>query len=212
MLKTGFAPINSGRLMVFPIEPEQLVSWAVPKKYSFAVPVISKLVMPYFAYKKSRLSESENIFKTCSWKDIAEAVRQRQNKFSGIQILHDEEFLKWRASGFRNFFPEINAMENSDGSYALFSYFKPYYNVYEWNCKNADEVRSMFSILMKLASEAKAKTIQVVSNSEFESKSLSSAGFIRSRSTEKVIYFSRKIKFSREDYFYFTLYDTDLNL
>ncbi len=212
MLKAGFNPVNSGRLMVFPIDPEQLISWAVPKKFSFAVPAIGKILKPYFTYKRKKLNVTENNFILCSWNDVAGSVKQRQEAGSCLQILHDEEFLKWRASGFQNFSPEIKAMRSSNGSYALYSYFKPYFNIYEWHCTVDSDLNSMLSVIMKLASDEKAKTIQIVSNGEREMQSLASAGFIRSRNNEKVIYYSDKIKFSSKDHFYFTLYDTDLNL
>lgn len=212
MLKAGFAPINSGRLMVFPLEPEQLIRWAVPNKFSFSVSPISKFVKPYFGYKKNNLLKIKSNFNICSWKDIIEPIYKKQEKYSDIQILHDEGFLKWRASGFQNYSPEISAMRTSSGSYALFSYFKPYFNIYEWHCTEENDIKSMFSILMKLAGVEKAETIQIVSNSDRERRLLASIGFIRSRNNEKIIYYSRKYKFSSTDYFYFTLYDTDLNL
>ncbi len=212
MLKAGFNAVNSGRLMVFPIDPGQLISWAVPKKFSFAVPVIGKILKPYFSLKRKKLNVKENYFNLCSWKDVAGSVKQRQDESISLQILHDEEFLKWRASGFLNYSPEIKAMRSSNGSYALYSYFKPYFNIYEWHCTEDSDLKSMLSVVMKLASDEKAKTIQILSNSEREMQLLASAGFIRSRNDEKVIYYSDKIKFSSKDYFYFTLYDTDLNL
>ena len=212
MLKSGFNPINSGRLMVFPLDPKQLVSWAVPKKYSFAVSPFSKIIKPYFSYKKNKLKCSEKVFEKCSWKDVAELLKIRQIKNMDIQILHDENFMKWRASGFQNYFPEVSAMRTSGGSYALFSYFKPYFNIYEWYCAEESDFESIFSGLLKIASDEKATTVQIISNNEKERRLLSDTGFIRSRNNEKIIYYSQKVRFTGSEYFYFTLYDTDLNL
>ncbi len=212
MLKSGFKPINSGKLMVFPIEPRQILSWVMPKKYFFALAPVSKIVKPYFSYKKSRLKNQDKVFDLCSWKDVAENVKLYQQKNKYIQILHDENFLKWRASGFKHYFPEIKAMKTGKGSFALFSYFRPYFNIYEWYCNDESDFRSMFSGLFKVASEEKAETIQIISNNEAEMRLLSGVGFIRSRSNERVIYHSQSVNFSDSDYFYFTLYDTDLNL
>ncbi len=212
MLNSGFEPINSGRLMVFPLDPKQLVSWAVPKKYSFAVSPVSKIIKPYFSYKKNILRNSGKVFEICSWKDVAELLKNRQKDIKDLSILHDENFLNWRASGFQNYFPEVKAMRTTGGSYALFSYFKPYFNIYEWYCAEESDFKSMFSGLLKIASDDKAATVQLVSNNENERRLLSGIGFVRSRNNEKIIYYSQKVRFTGSEYFYFTLYDTDLNL
>jgi len=212
MLKSGFKPINSGRLMVFPIDPLQVVSWAIPKKYSFAVLPVSKLIKPYFSYKKNNLKKSSGEYEICSWKEAAELLIRRQQKNKDIHILHDGNFLKWRASGFQNYFPEVRALRTSSGSYALFSFFKPYFNIYEWYCANVNDFKSMFSELLNIASHEKALTVQIVSNNDKERQLLSGIGFIRSRNNEKIIYYSTTVKFPGTGYFYFTLYDTDLNL
>ncbi|MEZ4692132.1 MAG: hypothetical protein R3A12_19025 [Ignavibacteria bacterium] len=43
-------------------------------------------------------------------------------------------------------------------------------------------------------------------------KWLAGAGFIKSRNDEKVIYYTKDDPFKDSERFYFTLYDTDLNL
>jgi len=212
MLKLGFRPIPSGRSMVFPLDVEHLLKWIVPSKFNYSIPFLSKLIQPYFAIKKKLLKQKESDFNVCAWEDIFNLLEHRQGEINSPQILHDCDFMKWRATGFENFSQRINASKNHDGSFALHNVFLPYYNIYEWYCKDLTEVKSMIALLINLAIKTKASTLQLVANNNEEVKWLSSLGFIKSRNMERIIHYSKDNILVRADKLYFTLYDTDLNL
>jgi len=212
MLKLGFRPIPSGRSMVFPLDARHLLKWVVPTKFDFAIPFLSKLIQPYFSVKKNLLKKKQSDFKVCAWEDVLDLIEKRQKKINYSQILHNVDFMNWRATGLENFSERIDAAKNKDGSYALHSAFLPYYNIYEWHCKDLTDVKSMLALLINLAIKSKASTLQMVANNYEEEKWLSSLGFIKSRNMERVIHYSKDNILVGIDKFYFTLYDTDLNL
>lgn len=212
MAKAGFKPFKCGRQMFFPFEPKILVDWAVPKKLSSINPIVARVIKPYFKLKKKKLLKIESDFYICELNDIEMLISQRQKNDPNPQIKHDKEFLDWRASGFLNYFPKLKCIMSSKGSYALFSHFGVNFNIYEWHCADETDFRSMTSYLFGECEKEKTNMIQTVANSESEMSWLSKAGFIKSRNDEKVIYYSKDDLFKNSDKFYFTLYDTDLNL
>jgi len=212
MLKLGFRSISSGRSMVFPLDTKHLLKWVVPSRIGFTIPVLSKLIQPYFSVKKNVLKKKETDFSLCKWEDSFELIEQKQREIKSPHIFHDRDFMIWRANGFGNYSLRIDAAKNMKGSFALHSFFHPYYNVYEWFCKSIGDLKSLLALLINIAMEKKASTLQMVANSAEEEKWLSSIGFIKSRSMERIIHYSKNNVIGESDRFYFTLYDTDLNL
>lgn len=212
MLDIGFKPLQSGRTMVFPLDVNHLMNWALPDKLKFSIPVISRMVQPYYSFKKNNLLRSESEFMETEWKNISELILENQEGIDFTGIYHDEDFLNWRAGGLENYTSEIKAMKNSNNSYALHSEFKPYYQIYEWCCRYKDDIKEMLSEVFRSAVNTEARTIQIIANNATEENLLSKAGFIRSRNMERIIYFSNKLTIEEKRNFYFTLYDTDLNL
>jgi len=212
MLNMGFRPLQSGRLMFFPLDARHLLKWVVPSKIDFTIPVLNKLIQPYFYIKKNLLKQKETNIKICAWEDVFDQIVQRQRENNSPHILHDMDFMNWRATGLENFSKRIDAAKNNDGSYALHNVFLPYYNVYEWHCKDLTGLKSLIALLLNLAIKNKASTLQMVANNNEEEKWLSSLGFIKSRNKERIINYSKDNIFTEADKFYFTLYDTDLNL
>lgn len=212
MLKLGFKPVPSGRLMVFPLDTKHLLQWVIPSKIGFAIPLLSKIIQPYFSVKKNSLKKKITDFKLCKWEETLDLIESHENQISLPHILHDADFMNWRATGLENFTERVGAAKNDQGNYCLHSSFHPYYNVYEWYCKDIDNLKSMLALLIQLALKSKATTLQLVANTNEEEKQLSSLGFIRSRSIERIIHYSKKNILDGAGGFYFTLYDTDLNL
>lgn len=212
MLAIGFKPIPSGRNMVFPVDAGHILKWITPGKFNFSIPVIRKFVQPYFSFKVNKLSKSKSNFENCKWEEVSDYIIQRQNQNQNPQILHDEEFLKWRASGLANFSPRINAAKLTDGSYVLHSAFNPYYDIYDWHCKSFEDTKNMTALIINQALENMSRTIQVIANEPEEENRLKKLGFIRSRNIERIIHYSKKKLLEKAEKFYFTLYDTDLNL
>ena len=212
MTKAGFKPFKCGRLMVFPIVPRKLVNWAVPGKFSAINPVIEQIIKPYFTIRKNNLLKAESDFYICELGDIEQLISERQKNDTNPQIKHDRSFLNWRTSGFLNYFPKLKTIMSSKGSYALYSHFGVNFNIYEWHCNDETDFTGMFSYLFKECSLEKTEMVQAIANSENEMKWLSKAGFIKSRNDEKVIYYTKEDPIKNSNRFYFTLYDTDLNL
>ncbi|MEO8210715.1 MAG: hypothetical protein ABI840_09135, partial [bacterium] len=212
MQSMGFKPMLCAQSMVFPIDAEHILKWVTPEKFNFFIPLLKKIVQPYFSYKINKFKKTMNDFEICQWENIVELIRQNQNENVNPQVLHDEEFLKWRATGMEKFSPRISAAKSKTGSYALHSPFHPYYNVYDWKCKNFDDVKSMIALMIQLALENNSQTIQIIANNEKEEEWLRKLGFIRSRNRERIIQYSKNNLLDKAEKFYFTLYDTDLNL
>lgn len=212
MLSIGFKPLQSGRTMVFPNNVKHLMNWALPEKLKFSIPVISRFIQPYYSLKKNSLLKAESDFKKTDWSELTELISGRYESFDFTGIVHDKEFMSWRVNGLENYTSEIKSIINSKGSYALHSGFKPYYQVYEWYCRDETELKKMLSEITREAVKDGAQTIQIVANSPDEERMLHKAGFIRSRNTERIIYHSDKLSIDSRVKFYFTLYDTDLNL
>lgn len=212
MTKAGFKPFKCGRLMVFPVDPGKLVSWAVPKKLSPVNPVIAKIIKPYFKLKKNNIQKLKSEFYICELNDVELLISQRQKNDSNPQIKHDKEFLEWRATGFLNYFPKLKTIMSPKGSYVLYSHFGVNFNLYEWHCADESDFLGMFAYLFRECENDETQMIQAIANSTEEMKWLSGAGFIKSRNDEKVIYYAKDDPFKDPGRFYFTLYDTDLNL
>lgn len=212
MHKLGFKPVRSGRTMIFPINSEHILKWALSGKYEFAVPLLNKFIQPYFSVKKNKLTKKKSDFKICRWEDVAELIELNQKNIQRAHIVHDEKFLQWRATGFDRFSPRIDAAKTAAGSYLLYSPFKPFINIYEWHCKNTDELRMMVTFALDVALKTKSELIQLICNYTEEEKLLNSMGFVRARNIEKIIYYSEKKLLENAENFYFTLYDSDLQL
>lgn len=212
MLKWGFKPIASGKNMVFPLNAEHILKWVTPQRLNFSIPVIKKFVQPYFSYKTNKLKEKKSNFEICEWEDVSALIKQRQDENPNPQILHDEEFLKWRATGLEKFSPKINAAKSSDGNYVLHSAFNPYYDLYDWYCRNFEGLKNMIALVIKLAIESKMQTLQLIANNSMEETWLKKLGFLKARRMERIIHYSKNNLLNKADKFYFTLYDTDLNL
>ncbi len=212
MVSMGFKPMPCARSMVFPVNADHILKWITPDKFNFAIPFIKKIVQPYFTLKTNRLKKAGSNFEICRWEDVAGLISQRQDEIQNPQILHDKDFLNWRATGLEKYSPRISGARSDKGSYVLHSPFSPYYNIYDWHCKNSDEVRNMISLVVRLAIENNSQTIQIIANDEEEEAMLSKLGFIRSRHNERIIHYSKNNLLDKAVKFYFTLYDTDLNL
>ena len=212
MLSIGFKPVQSGRTMVFPLNVKHLMNWALPEKIKFAIPVAGRMIQPYYSLKKNSLLKIKSDFEIAEWKNLNDLITRRQESDDYTGIVHDIEFMSWRVEGLENFTPNIKTIKNKEGSYALHSEFKPYYQVYDWYCKDNSELKKMLSEITAAAIKTEAQTIQIVANSHEEEIQLGKAGFIKSRNIERIIYYSKKLSIDSKAKFYFTLYDTDLNL
>lgn len=212
MLSIGFKPLQSGRTMVFPVNVKHLMNWVLPDKLKFSIPVAGRIIQPYYSFKKNSLLKSESDFKTTDWFELIKLISARQDSFDYTGIVHDKDFMSWRVNGLENYTSDIKSIINSEGSYALHSGFKPYYQVYEWYCRDETELKKMLSEITREAVKDGAQTIQIVANSQDEERMLHKAGFIRSRNIERIIYHSDRLSLDSRVKFYFTLYDTDLNL
>jgi hypothetical protein len=188
MLKLGFKPVPSGRIMLFPIDARHISKWFFPKKPYFVSSLTNKIIQPYFTYK------------------------QRQDRIPYLQVLHCEKFMEWRATGIEHYSPRIGAAKMKDGSYCVHSNFDLYYNIFEWYCKSFEALKDMISLIIELAIKNKSQTLQIMANDENEESSLKKLGFLRTRNMENIIYYSKNNSLNKADKFYFTLYDTDLNL
>lgn len=212
MLSIGFKPLQSGRTMVFPINVKHIMNWALPEKLKFSIPVAGRIIQPYYSFKKNSLLKYESDFKTTDWYELTELISASQESFDYTGIVHDKDFMSWRVDGMKNYTSDIKSIINSEGSYALHSGFKPYYQVYEWYCRDETELKKMLSEITREAVKDGAQTIQIVANSPDEERMLHKAGFIRSRNIERIIYHSDRLSIDSKVKFHFTLYDTDLNL
>ncbi|MEP7146410.1 MAG: GNAT family N-acetyltransferase [bacterium] len=212
MEKIGFKHLKSGRTMIFPLKSEQVLKWAVPEKVRGIIPMISKIVQPYFSLKVNKFKKRNTDFETCEWEEVSDLINERQNKLSYPQILHDKKFLDWRANGLENFSEKIKAIRSPDSAYALYSPFADYLDVYDWYCQSFDVLEKMFSAVILMALKAKISMIQIVANNEEEETWLKKLGFIRTRSKERVLHFSKDKLIDNEEKFYFALFDTDRNL
>lgn len=210
--KSGLRPIPSGRIMVFPVKAEYILEWVIPKKFNFLIPIAKTVVQPYFSLKINKMLKEESTFEICKWEEVTDLIKQRQDENSDPQILHDKEFLKWRADGLEKFSPVISAAKSGNGSYALHSPFSPNYDVYEWQCKKPEDIRGLLALITNLTLENKSQFMRVMANDEKEEKRLKEFGFVRSRNIESVFQYSKNNLLSKAEKFYFTLYDTDFNL
>ncbi len=212
MLKAGFRKISSGRLMVFPLDASHILKWIIPEKLQFVTPAIAGILQIYFSHKSSKLVQRKSAFNECSLTEVSAIVAKQQQKSDAAQILHDKDFLHWRAAGFKHYSPELKCMNSDDGSYAIHCDFKPSYNIYDWSCKTLDVTADMISDIIARAGEMNCKIVQAIANSNEEEMWLSKLGFVRARNEENVIQYSRDGFLRNAGRFRFTLYDTDLNL
>ena len=212
MLKAGFTKISSGRLMVFPLDASHILKWIIPEKLQFVTPAVAGILQIYFSYKSSKLRSKQSQFSECSLTEVGNLISQLQSAAEDAQVLHNKEFLQWRAKGFKHYSPELTCMKSNDGSYAIHCDFKPSYNIYDWNCKTFESTREMISCIIEKAEQMKCKIVQAVANSKDEESWLSKLGFIKARNEENVIHYSRDGFLLNAVRFRFTLYDTDLNL
>lgn len=212
MLKMGFSPIKSGRIMVFPLDAKYALKWIIPEELSFTISVISKLVQPYLNVRRKRVKSSAGRFMICRWEEVSDLISKRQSQIRYLQVLHDMEFLKWRAEGIEHFSVRMQGAKSEDGSYCVHQPFYPYYNIVDWHCSNPGELRSMISLIMEQALNSGSQVIQIIANDEEEERWLSKIGFLRSRNYERILHHSKTNTLNKAEEFYFTLYDTDINL
>ncbi|MEO8664104.1 MAG: GNAT family N-acetyltransferase [Ignavibacteria bacterium] len=212
MEKIGFKHLKCGRIMIFPLNPEPVLKWVIPGKMSGMTSLFGKMIKPYFSLKVNKYKKLESDYETCRWENISELINERQNKLKYPQVLHDKKFLEWRANGLENFSERIAALKSHKGGYALYSPFAQYLDVYDWYCPDFGELEKMFTSLVNLALKNNSTMIQLVANDEQEESLLKKLGFIRTRSTETVLQFSKDKFIDKEDRFYFALFDTDRNL
>ncbi len=212
MLKAGFTKISSGRMMVFPLDASHILKWIIPDKLNFATPAIAAILQIYFSYKSSKILNRESQFKECRLTEVWESIAELQSTSDAAQILHDKDFLLWRAAGFKQYSPELKCMKSEDGSFAIHCDFKPSYNIYDWNCKTFDITLEMISNVIARATKTECKIVQTVANTKEEETWLSKLGFVRARNEENIIHFSADGFLLNAGQFRFTLYDTDLNL
>ncbi|MEO6694245.1 MAG: GNAT family N-acetyltransferase [Ignavibacteria bacterium] len=212
MIDIGFKPVPSGRTMVFPLDINHLLKWIIPTKINFSIPLLSKFIQPYYTFKKKTLHQKSTNYNVCLWEEIIDLINKKQSEIKCPKIIHDIDFMNWRANGLEKFTQKVSAAKNNSKSFAVYSAFLPYFNVYEWNCSDREDLKSLLALMINLAIESKASTLQMVANNSEEEKWLSSLGFIRSRNIERIIHYSKENILGDADSFYFTLYDTDLNL
>ena len=212
MHNAGFRQLKSGRSMILPLNSEHILNWVVPGKFKFAVPLMKKIVQPYFSLKKKKIEKINHDYKKCEWEDIADYINLRQEKTGYSYTVHDEDFLKWRATGLEGFSARMKAGKTQGKKYILYSLANPYMNICEWNCDSIEEARMMAAFAISEAFENKSELVHVIANNDNEEKWLSSIGFIRARNIEKIIHYSKDKVLEKEEKFYFTLYDTDLSL
>ncbi len=212
MEKKGFRQLKSGRTMIYPLNPEQILKWAVPEKAQKIIPLLRKIVQPYFSLKTNRSKKGNTDFQSCRWEDVTSRIDERQSDVRYPQIMHDKNFLEWRANGLENFSARIQAMKSPEGAYALYSPFDRYLDIYDWYCPGFDTLQKMLTSILLQAINYKSDMIQLVTNSEQEESWLKKLGFIRARSRETVLHFSKDKFIDKEDKIYFALFDTDRNL
>lgn len=212
MLKAGFRKISSGRLMVFPLDAAHILKWIVPAKLHFATPALASLLQVFFSYKASKLKSDEVVFCDCSLEKVAGLLERCGSESQDAGVLHDLDFLKWRAAGFRQYSPEYERSCSEAGSFALHGAFGDSYNVYDWHCTTEKEARELICRLLVLSKKADCTIIQLVANSSAETEWLSSLGFIKARHEENIIHYSGDGFMNNARRFRFSLYDTDLNL
>ncbi|MBS1517284.1 MAG: GNAT family N-acetyltransferase [Bacteroidetes bacterium] len=212
MLSKGFKAVKSARNMFFPLDPSHLISWILPSKLKFISGFSGSILKHFFNIKKNRILKSESEFSKCSTEEAAENILYCQSKKIQPEIVHDIEFLKWRVEGIENYSHRLDSMIKGKKNFAVHSHFLPYYNVYDWYCEDEKTFLEMIAEVFVSALDAGAKTIQIMANSSVEESFLKNAGFIKARNTETVIQYSPSKCIDSADYFYFSLYDTDINL
>lgn len=212
MKKLGFKTISSGRTMIFPINPEHILKWALKGKFEFAVPSINKIVQPYFKFKQKKIKKSISDFSKCTWEEVSDLIKRNEENLNIPHILHDESFLEWRATGFDRFSERIDAAFTYSGSYLLYSPTKPYMNIFQWHCKTIDDIKKMSAFILEEALQNESELIQIIANNPEDEEALAGIGFVRARNTEQIIHHSKKNHLDNAEKFYFTLYDADLHL
>lgn len=212
MKKIGFKAIPSGRTMIFPINSEHILKWALKGKYEFAVLSLNKIIQPYFNFKRKKIRDGKTDFKKCRWESVSDLISADERGISAAHILHDKEFLEWRANGYDRFSKRIEAAVNDNESYLLYSPIKPYINIFQWNCKDPEDIKKMTSFILEEAIQSGSEMIQIISNNPGDEEILGAIGYVRARNSEQIIQYSEKRHIDDAEKFYFTLYDTDLHL
>ena len=131
MTRIGFRHLKAPSIMILPVRLNHVLSWKVPHKIKFLIPLLSQLGRPIMAWRSRELRKSgrQGVIKRCSWHEVAPLIEERQKLLSYPYVVHDQAFLKWRCTGLTGFSAKLYVIATDAGGYAIIEEAGPYLNV-----------------------------------------------------------------------------------
>jgi GNAT superfamily N-acetyltransferase len=214
MSRIGFRPIKGPKKLIMPVKLNHLLSWRIPEKFKFAIPLLAQLCRPIIFWRSRglRWHRGQNGVKRLPWQEVAPLIEQHQKKSTSPHVVHDFDFLQWRCSGLEGFAAKIYAIATNAGSYAILEEGGPYLYVQDWFVPHREDFIPLYQEILQVAIEAGSQTIQTLAQDEQETEMLLNVGFLVRRHDVKIICYPPHMLIPTWDKFLYCLYDSDGNL
>ncbi|WP_346755408.1 hypothetical protein [Splendidivirga corallicola] len=214
MKKIGFREIEGPKKMLFPINFHKVLAMKLSARKRFIIPLLSFFVEPFYYLQTFKIqSYKPKKVEQVNWKTLVPDIQILQKDLELPHSVHNEDFLNWRCSTFKDFNKEPKAIKTENGSFAIYIQTSNSLYVYEWFAHDKQDTLELYSYMLKEAKLLGLTTISTVSNFHHQEHNLKYLGFIAMRKTLSTqLYYPPDHRLSKYPKFYYTLYDADENI
>lgn len=211
MAALGFARADASDLMVLTLDPGVVVTTRYPELSRLRRP-LSALGRPAMAVVSRRLRrrQLDTVAQVCSWRDVVDDVQRIESEDPMPRSLHDEAFLRWRASGFPPWVRACDAVRTPAGSFAIVERADPRLLVLHWHAVDDDDGWALMARVAYIASSYGSAYVQAMANGSQQRRVLNDLGF-RARRTPTDLWWYPGDAIDRRS-LVVQGYDTDQNL
>lgn len=211
MNKLGFGELRGPRIMVLPLNLEQMLQWKMPPALNRLIPLAAWLARPIVWIRFSSLARPvrQPVVHECAWQEVVAPIAERQRALDTPHIVHDREFLQWRCGGLPGFEKPPQALRTDAGGYAIVRAANPLFAVFEWGARDRAEFVALFHRIYKMARQAGTMTIEAFAQDEREEEWLQEVGFLGLRHRYELRCYSPEPLFAAGERFHYCLYDSD---
>lgn len=211
MTRAGYKAMNGPIKMILPISVGATMRIKFPKFRGF-----DNLRNPLLFLLKQKRGKKANRFLPTHWNNMIGTIQTQRASCSFPCILHDQNFMKWRAESFLDYYEAPTFLKHHDGkSFVCYRFTGKALTVNEWHSDTITKTAGFLNYLVNIAVENGQKYIQILANTESEVHMLKKLGLFRFRTPTNIVYKSTadiEESLGRYDHFYYTYWDSDENI
>lgn len=208
MTRAGYNCFKGPAKYILPISLGETIRIKLPR-----FSLLKRFKNPFLWYFVYNVKAHSTDMISASWQECMEPINAHRMYLKEPYILHDEDFMQWRAEAFPSYYEAPRFVRHGDEkSYMCFKKAGNAFYINEWHAESPRIMSAFFGFLVLEALPLGIHFIKVLANSEREEGVLKQLGLLRFRSPTQIIYHYGALgeaPFTSFDRFYYTYWDSD---